>query len=257
MIPENAYGHARRLAWIRSHLQPGDAVAEFGCGTGSMITIPLARAGVRVTGVDADAASVAFGRELLQAAGLDPGTVRVGGVEGLRAPLDVVILSEVLEHVPPRESGELLAALRRALRPGGLLLVTVPNGWGWFELESFLWFRLGLGGLLERLRVDDAVLALKKRLAGPGIEKHYHLTPSTLAASPHVRRFTLRSARRELEAAGFGVVESTGSVLFAGPFSNLLFTGLGPVMGLNLWLGSVLRPAAANFYLACRSGGPS
>jgi len=256
MIPENAYGHARRLAWIRSQLQPGDAVTELGCGTGSMITIPLARAGVTITGFDTDGASVAFGRELLRSAGLDPGILRTGGVKSLDSPADVIVLSEVLEHVPAREADAFLAGVRRALRPGGLLLVTVPNGWGWFELESWLWFRLGLGRLLERLRVADAIRAAKRRLVGPGIDAHYHLTPSTLSPSPHVRRFTLRSVRRQLEQAGFRVVRAEGSALFSGPFSNLLFTGLGPVMALNLWLGSRLRPLAANFLLTCRAAGP-
>jgi 2-polyprenyl-3-methyl-5-hydroxy-6-metoxy-1,4-benzoquinol methylase len=256
MIPENAYGHARRLDWIRSHLLPGDTVAEVGCGTGAMITIPLARLGVRVRGLDTDAASVAFGRDLLRKAKLDPDILRLGELGSLGCSPDVIVLSEVLEHIPAPESAAFLGGLRQALRPGGRLLVTVPNGWGWFELESFLWFRLGLGPLLERLRVADAIRALKKQLVGPAIEGHYHMTPSTLSASPHVRRFTLRSIRRELERAGFRVVEARGSVLFAGPFSNLLFTGLRPAMALNLRLGRLLGPLAANYFLACRTAEP-
>lgn len=257
MIPENAYGHARRLEWILSQLRPGDTVAEIGCGTGSMISIPLARLGVRVRGLDTDGASVAFGRDLLREANLDPDILRQGDLESLGCSPDVIILSEVLEHIPAPGSAAFLGRLRQALRPGGRLLVTVPNGWGWFELESFLWFRVGLGPLLERLRIAEAILALKKRLVGPGIVAHYHLTPSTLSASPHVRRFTLRSIRRELERSGFRVVDSGGSVLFAGPFSNLLITGLKPAMALNVRLGRLLGPLAANFLLVCRTAEPS
>lgn len=253
MIPENIYGHARRLEWIRSYLKPGDTVVELGCGTGSMITIPLALAGVAITGLDTDTASVEFGRGLLRNAGLAPETLRADGVGSLDFSPDVIVLSEVLEHVPAPEAAVLLSGLRQVLRPGGLLLVTVPNGWGWFELESWLWFRLGLGPLVERLRLADAIRAAKRRLAGPRIEEHYHFMPSTLSPSPHVRRFTLGRVRKELERAGFRVLEAEGSVLFSGPFSNLLFTGLTPVMSLNLRLGRLLRPLAAGFLLACRA----
>jgi len=71
-VRENVYGHAKRLDWILAHLRPGDTVLDVGCGTGAMITIPLARRGVRVTGRDTDRASVTLGQGLARDAGLDP-----------------------------------------------------------------------------------------------------------------------------------------------------------------------------------------
>ncbi len=248
-IPENAYGHRKRLDWLVSQIGRPRLVAEVGCGTGLMIALPLARLGYPVVGLDTDAPSIALGRSLFERAGLDPSRLTTRTLAALPSRPDTIIASEVLEHVPDAELPRLFVALREALTPSGRLLVTVPNGYGWFELESALWWRAGLGRLVERLGVDRAVRQLKRVLAGwePGDE-----TPSTLAHSPHVQRFTYRSIRRRLAEAGFEVTGTTGSVLFAGPFSNLLFTGIGPLMRLNAWLGSLCAPLASGFYVACR-----
>ena len=149
-IPENVYGSRKRIEWIRTHVGRSDVVLEVGCGTGYMICRPLARLGYHVHGIDIDAASVEHGQALLREEGLDPSILaaraavrgrprarRPDRVGGARAPAR-------------RELAGLLAEMRERLPPGGTLLVTVPNGYGWFELEQFLWWRAGLGRLLFR-----------------------------------------------------------------------------------------------------------
>jgi 2-polyprenyl-3-methyl-5-hydroxy-6-metoxy-1,4-benzoquinol methylase len=249
---ENAYGHRKRLGWILARVRRRDRIIEFGCGTGVMIALPLARLGHAVLGVDTDRASIEAGRALFAKHGLSGGRLDVVDLSAVPWRPDVVIASEVLEHLPDRELEAVLRAIRGKLGPGGRLLVTVPNGYGWFEFEHFLWFRSGLGRLLERLGVDRRIRSLKSKLCGwvPGDE-----FPASLSTSPHVQRFTHRSIRRRLAEAGFEVTAITGSVLFAGPFSNLLFTGVRPVMRLNCALGTWLPRIAAGFYVACRVGG--
>jgi SAM-dependent methyltransferase len=249
---ENVYGHGKRFEWILSRVRRSDTVLEFGCGTGTMITIPLAKMGYAVSGVDADGNSIAYGRDRCREAGVDPEILRAGGGAEDGPKPDVIIVSEVLEHVPAEELPGLLDGLRNALREEGTLLVTVPNGYGWFELESRLWYRLGLGKAIEFLRVDRAVRKVKTILLGEGVEAHYHNTPSTLSPSPHVQRFTLGSIRRLLERHGFEVLEARGAVLVSGPLSNLLFTGVKPLMAANSRLGGWFPSVASNFYLACR-----
>jgi 2-polyprenyl-3-methyl-5-hydroxy-6-metoxy-1,4-benzoquinol methylase len=179
LIPENIYGHGKRFEWILSRVRKSDNILEFGCGTGAMIAIPLARMGYAVSGVDADGNSIAYGRDRCREAGVDPEILRAGGVPDVGPKSDVIIASEVLEHIPTGELPGLLAVLRNSLREGGTLLVTVPNGYGWFELESFLWYRVGLGKAVEFLRVDRAVRRLKRILLGKGVDAHYHDTLST------------------------------------------------------------------------------
>ena len=78
---------------------------------------------------------------------------------------------------------------------------------------------------------------------------------STLDSSPHVQRFTYDTIQDLLLGQGFEITDRTGSVLFAGPVSNMLFTGMVPVMKLNCALGQRLPRFASGFFMGCRSPG--
>jgi 2-polyprenyl-3-methyl-5-hydroxy-6-metoxy-1,4-benzoquinol methylase len=243
---ENIYGHGKRLAWILSHIRKSDKIIEFGCGTGFMITLPLTALGYDVYGLDIDQKSVELGKVIFHDEGLDPSRVQDADFASFTLEPDIVIASEVLEHVADGDLPILLQALRSKLKPGGKLLVTVPNGYGWFELESFLWFKTGIGICSERFRIDWCIRKVKSWLFGTDMEERY---PSTLSPSPHLQRFTLRSITDLLTRNGFAIMEKKGSVLFSGPFSNILFTGIKPVMKLNSMLGDLCPPVASGFYI--------
>ena len=248
-MKENIYGHTKRLHWIISNLNKGDSIVEFGCGTGVMITLPLAQMGYSVFGVDLDDESIAFGQKLFGQEGLNPNTLKAIDISLLDVAPNVIIASEVLEHIPDKYISNIIRIIRHKLKPGGLFLVTVPNGYGWFEFESFVWFKIGLGKLLERLQIVRVVNALKFLILGRDIEPPY---PSTLSDSSHVQRFTYSSIQTLLAKEGFSVINITGAVFFAGPFSNMLFTGIKPIMRLNCALGRWFPRIAAGFYIACR-----
>jgi SAM-dependent methyltransferase len=243
------YGHVKRLHWIRDRLQPTDLVVEFGCGTGYMLTLPLRAWGYDVRGVDLDAASVTRGREILTAAGQPPDALQAVGLHDLEGALNIVIASEVLEHLDDAALAEALALIHEQLPPGGLLLVTTPNGYGWFELEATLWQRTPLGWVFRLGPVRGLLHRMRRRLAGAYLDAAH---PSTVADSPHLRRFTLRALRRTLASAGFVVESATGSVMFCGPFSHALLTGVQPFMRWNARLGDRFPALAAGFYVAAR-----
>ena len=244
-IPENIYGHRKRLEWILRHIHPEQRVVELGCGTGHMITRPLLKMGYDAYGVDLDQQSITFGRERFEQQGLDPDRLQAMDINALPFHADVVIASEVLEHVPDNQLGTLMQSVQQGLTPGGKLLVTVPNGYGWFELEALLWNRFGLNRLFFWNGYYEVI---KKRIFGQDCLDH---TPITLADSPHVQRFTMSSIQRLLRESGFEVRSTTGSVLFAGPPSHCLFSGIPPVMQLNRWLGTCFKHIASGFYLEC------
>jgi len=250
-VRENVYGSRKRLAWVLRHVTRDDTILEVGCGTGYMLCRPLARLGYHVSGIDLDAKSIERGQELLRAEGLDPAFLACRPLSASTARPSVVIASEVLEHLHDPELVSLLGEIRSRLDPGGRLLVTVPNGYGWFEIEQFLWWKLGIGQLLFRSGFCHLVEKAKTRHLGKeAIEAG---PPSTLSGSPHVQRFTLSSITRRLRCAGFAIEDARGSVAWSGPFSNLFLAGVEPLLEANGRWGDRLGRLASGYFVSCRA----
>ncbi len=125
---------ARALATMPVQIPSPRLVLEVGCGTGNTLRVLRAAfPSATVVGVDLFADALAFARRRNVA------SLVQARVEQLpfRAEFDVIGLFDVLEHV--QDDGAALDGLRRLLRPGGTLLVTVPAGralWSRFDDES-------------------------------------------------------------------------------------------------------------------------
>jgi len=117
----------------------GRRVADVGCGAG-LLAEPLARLGALVTGIDAAAENVEAARAHALGQGLEI-DYRVGGVEALTGPYDLVTAMEVVEHVA--DVPAFLAGLAGALAPDGVLVMSTPN--------RTATSRLLMVGLAERL----------------------------------------------------------------------------------------------------------
>lgn len=248
-INENIYGHKKRLDWIKQQITKSHRVLEFGCGTGYMLTLQLLLEGYDAFGVDLDGQSIAYGKDILSSSGFDSERLINCDISTLADDFDVIVASEVFEHIPNPDIGLVIELIKNKLVGGGTLIVTVPNGYGWFELESFMWFKLGIGRIFDTLQLTKAFLYLKRLIVGRYIDAAH---PSTMSSSPHVQRFTQSTIKELLKEHGFEIIKVEGTVFFAGPISNLLFTGVSSLMVANKYLGSKFPRIASGFMLVCR-----
>jgi SAM-dependent methyltransferase len=115
----------RRRHRVERYLRPG-RLLDIGSGDGSFVH-HMAHHGWDATGIDPSPAALEFARRAR-----DGGRFLRGSLEdydGWPSSLDVVTLWQVLEHVG--EPRPLLRRCRELLRPGGMLVASVPNIEGW------------------------------------------------------------------------------------------------------------------------------
>ncbi len=128
----------RRARLVRSLFPPERGhLVDFGCGNGAQ-TLLFADDFDRVTGVDVSESFLEdFRREIMSRRLEDRMKVVVTGGGAIPLPdgaADVVTSFTVLEHVPDERAA--LAEMRRILKPGGKLIITVPNRWWIFETHG-------------------------------------------------------------------------------------------------------------------------
>jgi SAM-dependent methyltransferase len=148
-------------------------VLDLGCGQGRHAFEALRR-GAKVTAADLDEdalGTVAAMAAAMEAAGEVPsgGSLTTVVADALRLPFedgafDVVIVSEVLEHVPDDRAA--IAEIHRVVRPGGLAAITVPRSLP----ERVCWalsdeYHSNPGGHLRIYRGDE----LLGQLCGAGL----------------------------------------------------------------------------------------
>ena len=106
-------------------LQPGMSFCELGCGTG-WISRLATRHGVQAEGYDISPDMIKIAREVAAEEGLDV-RYEVGDMEelDLGGRFDTCLLYDALHHSPRADL--VLATARRALKPGGRILLAEPN----------------------------------------------------------------------------------------------------------------------------------
>src|SRR6202022_1335796 len=150
----------------------GARVLEVGCGTGSLSRIVADKCGAEVVGVEPDSqrAERASARGLEVHTGyLSPELIQQIGL------FDVVLLADVLEHVPNPQTMLLLS--RRALKPGGAVVMSVPNVAHW------------------SVRADL-------------VRGRFHYQRFGIMDATHLRWFTLDTLKALITSSGFKVVIS-------------------------------------------------
>ncbi len=154
---------------------PPSKVLDLGCSAG-LLAAQIRAAGHTVVGVDAiELPEVRTRTDAFFVADLDqPLAAQIG------TGFDVVIAGDIIEHLA--RPGDALREMRRVLRPGGQLILSVPNFGHWYP----------------RLRVTFGVFGYDRR----GVLDNTHL-----------RFFTRATLRRTVRRAGFDVLEEAATGL--------------------------------------------
>jgi SAM-dependent methyltransferase len=161
-------------------LQPHHRILDLGCGEGrhalAAYWFGAARHVVAVDVSKADVETAHHRRKDFPQADLQK-CCHIFVADGLKLPFadhafDVVICSEVLEHIPDYHA--MLAEAKRVLVPGGLLAVSVPRAWP----ERICWW----------------------------LSTAYHQVEGG-----HIRIFTAPNLRRDIERLGFSQVLQHGA----------------------------------------------
>ncbi len=213
---ENAQTVQRRdvAFWERLASAQEGAVLELGCGTGR-ITVPVARAGANVIGIDRSAEMLARGRQRLRRSKLTRSAKLVrGDIRALpfrrRPGFSLVMAPYGILQSLTREADlkATLASVRSVLRRGGLLVIDlVPDLPRWDEYENHTSLSgRGPGG--RRITLVESVRQDVKR--GLTIFDQQYI--EARGGQRRIQRFSLtfrtlsvRQMSNRLEAAGFEV----------------------------------------------------
>lgn len=133
----------RLRAWgtlIERYARPGDRVIDAGCGAGTLSFV-AARIAAHVDGIDGAERMIDLARSGASEAGVTNVTFEVALFETLSDRVgryDLVLCSSVLEYLPNLATE--IARLTALLRPGGRLILSLPNGRSHYRrFEVFAW----------------------------------------------------------------------------------------------------------------------
>ncbi len=115
--------HEVRRLW--RYLAPPRRILDVGCATGDLLHCIREAGNPRVYGLEPDPRAA----EAARSRGLVVWTGTLDTLPRIPASFDVVLFQHVLEHLPqPREA---LAIVAEILRPGGTVILWLPNGHSW------------------------------------------------------------------------------------------------------------------------------
>lgn len=165
----------RRQSLLTRHIQPGDRVLQVDCGPG-VLAARMDELGAHVVGTDLSGEAV----RRAQARGIDATQVNLDRqpLPFADASFDVVVSDSQIEHRV--DYSRYLDECARVLRPGGRLVLCVPNAAHW----RVRWWVLG---------------------------GHFPYVEHTPTDWLHLRFFTLPDLRRLLHARGLAVEQVSGS----------------------------------------------
>ena len=201
--PDRAQRQARMLAAVLAERSGPQRIVDVGCGEGSATHL-VKRLDPRNTVIGVDWSAMALVQARARGLLVIQGGVDASGLPLPDASADVVIMSELIEHLVDTDAAA--GEARRILRPGGILLLSTPN--------LAAWFNRGLIGLGVQPVFSE--VSLRGIYGRPGDQ-----------VVGHLRLFTRRALVEFLTDQGFTCERVLGA-----PYHDVP----GPLRPLDRWL---------------------
>lgn len=96
-------------------------VLDVGCGDGYIVR-QLSEHGIKCLGIDISGAAIAYAKAFSPTA-----EFVIGDIQEINSCFDIVLLCEVLEHIPDDMEENFLESVYAKARPGGVLVISVPT----------------------------------------------------------------------------------------------------------------------------------
>lgn len=190
--PERAHLQGAMLARIVSAAGRPLRVLDVGCGDGKAGAVALsacaASPGAEISLIGCDWSQTALCAARHNEVTPVRCSVEAPGLAFRSASVDVVIMSELIEHLVDTDTA--LAEARRVLVPGGTLLLSTPNLAAWYNRAL----------LMAGIQPVFSEVSLRGIYGRPG---------SVVVG--HLRLFTRRAIRGLIAANGFGNIEVSGA----------------------------------------------
>lgn len=220
------------LEWVRyyrQHINPTPRILDFGCGNGVALSQYLIALGVEYVGVDMHAESLAYARDNF-------GTPKATFLEDVPRdrPFDIIVYSEVLEHLD--NPSDVLRSHVGLLESEGLVIGSIPNGYGLTEIEKFVDRKLHL---YPMIRWFWRRFSRRPRDLGELPSAPYN------HASGHVQFFTVRSFELMAQRAGMKLLDIKNGSVMGADLSGVTFLRFRALIDLNTKIADFLPAWAA------------
>lgn len=227
-LEETPFGVKKRLNYFEEILRSRDPeqVLDVGCGTGEQVTIPLAKIfpETQFLGVDTDESSVMRANRDNELKNLRFECIDDVNELEPETNYDIIIASEVIEHV--ENPYRFMAELKKRLSGHGALILTLPNGYGPYELTEVVRTVLHVTGLYGVLRKIKHTLS-----KSPPQSNDNPTLKDSCANSPHINFFSYSGIKKLIREEGFEITEYKPRTFLCG----FLLSGIIIRYGLIEW----------------------
>lgn len=225
--PDPAFARRAKIIFANLALAPGQKILDAGCGRGFYLrALWELEPRLKIYGVDLNPQYLAVAQKTIGDAAVKLMTGDLTCLPFADNFFDRIIASEILEHIANDQRA--LEELYRVLKPGGKLILTVPN-----QNYPFAW--------------DPINWILEKTF-----KRHIPANIWWLAGiwADHVRLYSLDNLKTKVVETGFKIKKFWLATHYCFPFAHFLLYGLGKNLVERGWFADCNRfvwPKKENF----------